>query len=93
VPPIGNAVRRRSYRVAMAIGILIFAAVFLVGLAVGTSTRRPLATASIVFGAFVAIVVGQTHEPFQAFAAFALIALVGIVVDSVRETLALLVHR
>jgi hypothetical protein len=77
----------------MFIGILVFTAVFLIGLAVGTSTRRPLTTASILLGAFTALVIANTHAPFQAFAAFALITLVGVVIDSVRETLQLLVHR
>jgi hypothetical protein len=35
----------------------------------------------------------QAHEPFAAFAAFALIALAGLVVDSVRETVGLLLGR
>ncbi len=77
----------------MFIGILVFTAVFLVGLAVGTTTRRPLTTASVVLGAFTALVIANTHTPFQAFAAFALITLVGVVVDSVRETVQLLVQR
>ncbi len=77
----------------MFIGVLVFTAVFLVGLAIGTSTRRPLTIASILLGAFTALVVANTQPPFQAFAAFALITLVGVVIDSVRETLSLLVHR
>jgi len=77
----------------MTLGIVVFGAAFLVGLALGTSTRRPLATAGVVFGAFVALLVGQTHEPFVAFAAFALISLVGIVADSVRETVGMLLER
>jgi hypothetical protein len=35
----------------------------------------------------------QANEPFVAFASFALIALVGLVVDSVRETVGLLLGR
>lgn len=77
----------------MTLGIIVFGAVFLVGLALGTVTRRPLATACVVAGAFVALLVQQAHEPFAAFAAFALIALVGLVVDSVRETVGLLLGR
>ena len=55
---------------------------------VGTKTRRPLAIAAVVVGAFSALLVIQTNEPFVAFAAFALIALAGLVADSVRETVA-----
>jgi hypothetical protein len=77
----------------MVLGIVVFASVFLTGLALGTLTRRPLATASVVVGAFVAMLVMQTHEPFAGFAAFALISLVGLVVDSVRETVGLLIGR
>jgi hypothetical protein len=35
----------------------------------------------------------QTNEPFVAFASFALIAVGGLVVDSVRETVGLLLGR
>ena len=44
-------------------------------------------------GAFCALLVIQTNDSFVAFAAFALIALVGLVVDSVRETVGLLLGR
>ena len=77
----------------MLIGIVIFGAVFLVGLALGTMTRRPLATASLVVAAFVSLLVVQTHELLAGFAAFAMIALAGLVVDSVRETVGLLLGR
>ncbi len=77
----------------MTLGIVVFGLVFLVGLALGTITRRPLTTAGIVVGAFAALLVIQAHEPFVAFAAFALIGLAGIVVDSVRETVGLLLGR
>jgi hypothetical protein len=77
----------------MVLGIVVFGSVFLVGLALGTVTRRPLATASVVVGAFVALLIVQTHEPAAAFAAFALISLLGLVVDSVRETVGLLLNR
>jgi len=77
----------------MTLGIVVFGATFLVGLALGTSTRRPLATACVVVGAFVGILVAQTHEPFAAFASFALIVLAGLVVESVRETVGLLLDR
>ena len=77
----------------MTLGIVVFGAAFLVGLALGTSTRRPFATAAVVFGAFVALLVAQTHSPFEAFAAFALLSLCGLLVDTVRETLGMLIGR
>jgi hypothetical protein len=77
----------------MTFGIVVFGAAFLVGLGLGTTTRRPLATASVVFGGFTAVLVSQTHEPFAAFAAFAVLSLAGLVADSVRETVALLLGR
>ena len=58
-----RSVRRGSYPRRMVLGIVVFGAVFLVGLALGTVTRRPLATASLVVAAFVAVLVVQTHEP------------------------------
>ena len=77
----------------MLLGIVVFGAVFLVGLALGTVTRRPLATASLVVAAFVALLVVQTHEPLAGFAVFALIAFAGLVVDSVFETVGLMLGR
>jgi hypothetical protein len=77
----------------MVLGIIVFGAVFLVGLALGTITRRPLATASVVVAAFVGALLLQTHEPAVGFAVFALISLVGLIVDSVRETVGLLIGR
>ena len=77
----------------MAVGIVVFGLVFVGGLVVGTRTRRPLAIAAVVVGAFCALLVIQTNEPFVAFASFALIALCGVVVDSVRETVGLLLGR
>jgi hypothetical protein len=47
----------------------------------------------VVLGAVVAVLVAQAHEPFAAFAAFALISLAGLVLDSVRETVGLLLGR
>lgn len=88
-----RSVRGRSYPAAMTVGIVVFGLVFLGGLAVGTKTRRPLAIAAVVVGAFSALLVIQTNEPFVAFAAFALIALGGLVADSVRETVGLLLGR
>ena len=77
----------------MVIGVVAFGAVFLIGLALGSVTQRPLATASLVVAAFVALLVVQTHEPVAGVAAFAVIALVGLVMDSVRETVGILLGR
>lgn len=77
----------------MLLGIVVFGAVFLVGLALGTVTRRPVATASFVVAAFVALLVVQAHDPLAGFAVFALIAFTGLVVDSVFETVGLLLGR
>jgi len=88
-----RSVRRWSYPRRMTLGIVVFGAVFLVGLAVGTTTRRPLATAAVVVGGFVGVLVSQTHEPFAAFATFSLISLTGLVLDSMRETVGLLLGR
>ena len=88
-----RSVRTGSYAPAMAVGIVVFGLVFLGGLVLGSRTRRPLATACVVVGAFCALLVLQANEPFVAFAAFALIALAGLVVDSVRETVGILLGR
>jgi hypothetical protein len=77
----------------MTLGIVVFGAAFLVGLGLGTITSRPLATASVVLGAFTAVLVAQTHGPSDAFVAFAVLSLAGLVLDSVRETMAILLGR
>ncbi|MGL6278489.1 MAG: hypothetical protein ACRC50_02910 [Gaiella sp.] len=77
----------------MTLGIIVFGTVFLAGLGLGTMTRRPLPTAFLVMGAFAALMLLQAHEPFVAFAAFGVIAVGGLVVDSVRETVTLLLGR
>jgi hypothetical protein len=77
----------------MAVGIVVFGLVFVGGLVLGARTRRPLATAGIVVGAFCGLLVIQANDPFVAFASFALIALGGLVVDSVRETVGILLGR
>lgn len=77
----------------MTVGIVVFGMVFIGGLWLGARTRRPLATACVVVGAFCALLVIQTNDPYVAFASFALIALLGLVVDSVRETVGLLLNR
>ena len=90
-----GARRRRQHDEAAfkQVGAGVFGAAFLVGLALGTATHRPLATAGAVCGAVAGVLVAQTHEPFAAFATFALITLVGLVTDSVRETVVLLLGR
>jgi hypothetical protein len=77
----------------MTIVIVVLGAVFLVGLALGTITRRPLLTGCIVVGAFVALLVLQENDGFVAFAAFSLIALTGLIIESVRETVGILLGR
>lgn len=78
----------------MTLGIVVFGAAFLVGLGLGTYTRRPLATAFLVLGSFTALVLlSATGEPLGAAAVLAIVVLVGLVAENVRETLALLVGR
>jgi len=48
---------------------------------------------ALLAAAFAALLVVQAHDPFVAFGAFALIALGGLVLDSVRETVGLLLGR
>ena len=76
----------------MTLGIVVFGAAFLVGLGLGTYTRRPLSTAFFVLGSFTALLVlSATGEVFGAAAVLACVFLLGLVVDSVRETVRLLV--
>jgi hypothetical protein len=78
----------------MTLGIVVFSAAFLAGLGLGTYTRRPLSTAFIVLGSFTALLVlSATGEIVNAAAVLAIVALLGLVADSMRETLALLVGR
>jgi len=78
----------------MVLGIVVFGAAFLVGLGLGTYTRRPLSVAFLVLGSFVALlVVSATGEVLGAAAVLAVMLLVGLIAESVRETLALLVGR
>ena len=71
----------------MVLGIVVFGAVFLVGLATRNGDRETprdrLPRGRRVRRGARRL---QTHEPLAGFAVFALIALVGLVVDSVRET-------
>jgi hypothetical protein len=77
----------------MMLGIVVFGAAFLVGLGLGTYTRRPLSTAFLVVGSFTALLLlSATGQVFGAAATLAIVFLVGLVVESVRETFALLVR-
>lgn len=77
----------------MILGIVVFGAAFLVGLGLGTYTRRPLTTAFLVVGSFTALLlVSATGQVFGAAATLVIVVLVGLVAESVRETFALLVR-
>jgi hypothetical protein len=76
----------------MTLGIVVFGAAFLVGLGLGTYTRRPLSTAFLVLGSFTALLVlSATGEVFGAAAVLAIVFLLGLVAESMRETIAHLV--
>jgi len=78
----------------MTLGIVVFGAAFLVGLGLGTYTRRPTSTAFFVLGSFAALLLlSATGEVLGAAAVLAIVFLIGLVVESVRETFALLVGR
>jgi hypothetical protein len=78
----------------MTLGIVVFGAAFLVGLGLGTYTRRPLSTAFLVLGSFAALLVlSATGEVLGAAAVLVIVFLVGLVVESMRETFELLVGR
>jgi hypothetical protein len=77
----------------MLLGIVVFGAAFLVGLGLGTYTRRPLTTAFLVVGSFTALLLlSATGEVFGAAATLVIVLLLGLVAESVRETFALLVR-
>ena len=70
----------------MTLGIVVFGAAFLVGLGLGTYTRRPLSTAFFVVGCFAALLMlSATSEIYGAMAVVAIVFLVGLVVESVRD--------
>ncbi|MFO7571402.1 MAG: hypothetical protein R6W48_02220 [Gaiellaceae bacterium] len=78
----------------MALGIVVFGAAFLVGLALGTYTRRPLSTAFLVLGSFTALLVlSASGSVLHAGAVLAIVGLLGLVAESMRETFELLVGR
>ncbi len=77
----------------MTLGIVVFGAAFLVGLGLGTYTRRPLSTAFFVLGSFTALLLlSATGEVLGAAAVLAIVFLIGLVVESVRDTFALLLR-
>ena len=78
----------------MTLGIVVFGAAFLVGLGLGTYTRRPLSTAFLVLGSFTALLVlSTTGDVMGAAAVLVIVFLVGLVAESMRETFALIVGR
>lgn len=78
----------------MAIVIALLALAFFVGLGLGTYTRRPFLTGAFLVAALVAAAAGvATGEGLAAAAAWALVFLPALVVESVRETFALLLGR
>jgi len=78
----------------MTLGIVVFGSAFLVGLGLGTYTRRPLSTAFVVLGAFSALLVlSATGAVLSAVAVLVVVCLVGLVAESMRETFALILGR
>ncbi len=78
----------------MTLGIVVFGAAFLVGLGLGTYTRRPLSTAFLVLGSFSALLVlSATGEVLSAAAVLTIVFLLGLVAETMRETVGLLVGR
>jgi hypothetical protein len=78
----------------MTLGIVVFGAAFLVGLGLGTYTRRPLSTAFLVLGSFSALLIlSATGEVMGAGAVLAIVLLLGLVAETMRETVGLLVGR
>lgn len=78
----------------MTLGIVVFGAAFLVGLGLGTYTRRPLSTAFLVLGSFTALLVlSTTGEVLGAAAVLTIVFLLGLVAETMRETVGLLVGR
>ena len=78
----------------MTLGIVVFGAAFLVGLALGTYTRRPLSTAFFVVGCFTALLMlSAPGEALGAAAVLVIVFLVGLVAETMRETFALILGR
>jgi hypothetical protein len=76
----------------MTLGIVVFGAAFLVGLGLGTYTRRPLSTAFLVLGSFTALLIlSATGQVLAATSVLVIVGLVGLVAESMRETFVRLV--
>ncbi len=89
-----RSVRRRSYPRAMTLGIVVFGAAFLVGLGLGTYTRRPVSTAFFVLGSFTALLMlSATGQVLSAVAVLVIVFLVGLVAETMRETFSLILGR
>ncbi len=89
-----RSVRRRSYPRAMMLGIVVFGAAFLVGLGLGTYTRRPVSTAFFVLGSFTALLMlSATGQVLSAVAVLVIVFLVGLVAETMRETFSLILGR
>ena len=77
----------------MTLGIVVFGTAFLVGLGLGTYTRRPFSTAFLVLGSFTALLMlSATGQVFAAAAVLVIVFLLGLVADTMRETVAILVR-
>lgn len=78
----------------MATVIALLTLAFCVGLGLGTYTRRPFLTGAFLVASLVAAAAGVgTGEGLAAAAGFALVFLPALVLESVRETFALLLGR
>lgn len=89
-----RSVRCRSYPRAMTLGIVVFGAAFLVGLGLGTYTRRPVSTAFFVLGSFTALLMlAATGQALSAAAVLVIVFLVGLVAETMRETFSLILGR
>ncbi len=89
-----RSVRCRSYPRAMTLGIVVFGAAFLVGLGLGTYTRRPVSTAFFVLGSFTALLMlAATGQALSAVAVLVIVFLVGLVAETMRETFSLILGR
>ena len=78
----------------MTLGIVVFGAAFLVGLGLGTYTRRPVSTAFFVVGCFTALLMlSATGQALSAVAVLVIVFLIGLVAETMRETFALILGR
>ena len=89
-----RSIRRWSYGFVMATVIVLLALAFLIGLGLGTYTHRPFLTGAFLVASLVAATAGVgMGEGLAAVAGFALVFLPALVLESVRETFALLLGR